>query len=57
MEKNEINKEGFDCCPYCNGRKKVKRYDGKILTCIACNGTGDRGKDYGGFTEGVIYGI
>ena len=54
MEKNEIK---YDYCPYCNGRKKIKRYDGKILTCVACKGTGDRGKDYGGFTEGVMYGI
>jgi ribosomal protein L37AE/L43A len=51
MEKNEID---FNYCPYCNGKGKVKREDGKILTCIACKGTGERGKDYGNFYKGDI---
>ena len=46
-----MKKNKYNYCPYCNGEKKVKRDDGKIITCFACNGTGKRRKDYGAFYQ------
>ena len=46
-----MKKDKYNYCPYCNGEKQLKRYDGKRITCFACNGTGKRRKDYGAFYQ------